>query len=93
MNQIEQVIILFFSFIYGIITFLTLNLNKKIFINKSIFLKVISFAILSFNIALLYIIVIYNINQGIIHIYFIVLYILGFLTAVYKKCKIKGKIL
>lgn len=93
MNYIEQIILLLFSFAYGIITFFLLKINAKIFNKEKKIIRSVSFALVSFNIALIYIMVLYLVNNGIIHIYFILLYILGFVVAAYKKCKIKEKVL
>ena len=92
-----QIISFLFSFIFGVFFYFTSVLNYK-FIAKYhvIFRYLISFVYV-LDIALLYTLFMFKINYGIIHIYFVLILILGFFCgAIYRKklkklCQIKNK--
>lgn len=92
-----QIISFIFSFIFGILFYLTSKLNFN-FIKKYnvIFRYLITIAYV-LDVSLIYIICMFKINYGIIHIYFVLILFLGFFLAslyckkIRKYCKIKFK--
>ena len=82
MNYKIQLLSFFVSFLYGIFFFIVNKLNKKIIKSQKTLFQYISSILFVLNIVLLYIIIIYKINNGIFHIYFIITLILGFVFMV-----------
>ncbi len=92
MNNIIQLISIFISFFYGIIFYLLTNLlfyliekNKRIVKHLITFIYVIDMAII-------YMIILYNINKGYFHIYFIFMVFLGFIIGSFLYRKYLSKI-
>ena len=73
-----QIICMLVSFIYGFILKLLLIINKLLTKNNNKYINIISKIIYTYIIVILYIIIIYKINKGIFHIYFIILILLGY---------------
>ncbi len=96
MNYKIQIISLIFSFFFGIFFYFTSLFNYKFIKKHSIFLKYLVTIVYILDIALLYILFMYKINYGVIHIYFLFMLFLGFLVGcVYSKklrklCKVIG---
>ena len=97
MNYKLQIISFIVSFLFGCFFYLTSFLNFKLIHKFSKILKYFITILYVLDIALLYILLMYKINSGIIHIYFVLVLFLGFfLTSLYGKklqkiCKIKKK--
>ena len=92
MNSKMQLLSFLVSFLYGIIfSFLTI-FNFKIIENYKVYLKHILTFIYVLDMTFIYIIILYNLNKGYFHIYFILTVILGFLIGLYLKKKIFCKI-
>ena len=87
MNSYIQLICLVFSFLYGCFIYYSNNLNIKIIKNKNILIKLILSIIYVFNISMLYVLFLYKINYGVLHIYFVLLIILGYVMVCVKKRK------
>lgn len=87
MNSYIQLICLIVSFIYGIILYYSNKINYKMFKNMNYILKIIGSILYINNMALLYIIFLYYMNSGVMHIYFILFMILGYIVASVKKRK------
>ena len=88
-----QLICLAVSFLYGVFIAFVVSLNKCVKY-KSKLLKVIASFVLTFDLTVLYLLIVYKINGGIFHIYFILLIIVSFLifykkTLVLIKCLFK----
>ncbi len=76
-TQIKSFII---SFIYGIIYAALFNLNYKVlFFNKKS-LIILTNIFFNFDIFLLYFLLLKMINNGVVHIYFLMLLLLGFVV-------------
>ena len=87
MNSTLQLISFFISFIYGILfCFITL-LNFKLIENLKKYIQHILTFIYVMDMTIIYIIILYYLNKGYFHIYFIMMvfvgYFVGFIT--YKK--------
>ena len=89
MNVIIQIICMLVSFIYGILINLLIIFNQKIFKSNNLFINIFFKMLYSFIIVLLYVILIYKINKGVFHIYFLLLMLIGYLLSRKIKCKIK----
>ena len=83
MNSGIQVLIFLISFIYGIVFCFLSKINILITKKLSIFLKVLINLIFVLDIVLLYIYIIYSINNGIFHISFLIVLIMGYVLIEY----------
>ncbi len=73
-----QILSLLFSFIYGVIVSYLFNLNYNFIYNTSILYKIVINILFCINLALIYFLLIKVINYGVIHIYFLLAFFLGF---------------
>ncbi len=87
MNSYIQLLCLAVSFLYGIFLYFANQFNVKVISNKNILLKIFISLLYVFNISLLYVCFLYKINGGILHVYFVLLIILGFVLTCVKKRK------
>ncbi len=89
MSSYIQVVSFFVSFVYGIIFYYVSFFNKGLICNKSIVKQFVVNLIFILDVVLIYIYVMYKINQGNIHVYYITLVVVGYWVG-YKslnKCK------
>lgn len=95
MNYKLQLLSFLVSFLFGIFFYFTSLLNHKIIKKHSIVLQYMITFIYILDISLLYILLMYKVNYGIIHVYFIGMLFLGFVFGWFyckhfrKFCKIK----
>lgn len=87
MNSYVQLICLIGSFLYGCLLYYTNKFNEKILQNKSIIFRIICRLLYVNNMALLYILFLYRMNSGILHIYFVLFIFFGYLIMSVKKRK------
>ncbi len=73
-----QLISLSISFLYGILFYYLSTLNFKIINNLKNIIKNIITVIYVFDISIIYVILLYKINNGYFHIYFILILFLGY---------------
>lgn len=96
MNSYLQLLTIIISFLYGIIFLLLTIFNKKIIYNLKSYIKYIISIIFVIDIVLVYIILLYKLNKGYFHIYFILSLFIGYIAAYlfykYKWCKISVNI-
>lgn len=78
MNLKIQVISLVFSFFYGVLFSLLVNINYKFLFNKKLIWKIVFTFVFIIDVALIYFFVLKFLNEGIIHGYFLLMIILGF---------------
>ena len=83
MILIIQIRSLAFSFIYGIFFAFKYKINRKFLISNYIFFKIIINLLFMLDHVLLYFILLSKINNGMLHIYFLLTYLLGIITYVY----------
>lgn len=91
MSSTVQLISFLVSFIYGIVFYLLARFNKYILSNKGNILKFIVTLVFIIDIVLLYSYIMYYINNGDIHIYFVSFVLLGYILISYfykKICKL-----
>ncbi len=87
MNSYIQLISLIVSFLYGYILYYLNKFNIKIINKKNLVFKIIISFLYIFDISLLYVVLLYILNKGILHIYFVLFIILGYLVMCVKKRK------
>ena len=87
MNLKFQLISLFFSFIYGCVFYLLLDLFNRIINKRNIFLKYIMSFIFIIIVALIYFIGLLYINNGYLHVYFLFSIMVGYLFVYFLKDK------
>ena len=80
MNLIIQIQSLFYSFLYGLFVSILFNLCYKMIFVKNLILRLIINLLYSIIIYFLYFYFLYKINNGIIHIYFFIVTLIGFFT-------------
>jgi len=80
MDAKTQIIVLLFSFLYGFFFFYLSKLNHKIIKNKNRIYRSIITILFMYNIVLLYIIIIFKLNNGNFHPYFFIMFTLGIYT-------------
>ena len=89
MDIIIQIICMIISYIYGFLIRIFIRFNNKIFKTNKTYLMIIYKFIYTFIIVISYVIVIYKINMGVFHIYFLILMLLGYVNSKRIICKIK----
>lgn len=87
MNSYVQCICLIVSFLFGILLYYGNMFNTTIIRNKNILIKLILSVFYIFNMSMLYVLFLYKINSGILHIYFVLLIIIGYVFMCVKKRK------
>ena len=75
-----QLLTLSISFLYGFIFYYLFKINYIIIKHKKRFYQSLITILFMYNIVLIYIIIIFKINNGIFHLYFFIMIILGFYT-------------
>lgn len=88
MNSYIQLVCLVVSFFYGCFLCLANHFNYRIIKNKNLVLKIIISGLYVFNVSLLYVVFLYYINSGILHIYFILFMLFGYGYTSVKKRKL-----
>lgn len=83
MDSYTQLLIIFISFTYGILFYLLAKYNLWMIKNLNTFLKYLFTLLFIVDIVIIYIYIIYKINQGIFHIYFLISLFLGYLLMSY----------
>lgn len=86
-----QIMSLLFSFLFGISVYFILELFSKFIYNKIFCLKIISSFFFSLLVSFLYFVLLLYINNGVLHIYFFIMIIIGYTLAnfVYVKLFVK----
>lgn len=79
MNSNIQIISFIVSFIYGVIFYFVTKINFYLIKDFKLYLKHILTFIYTLDMAIIYIIILYHINKGYFHIYFIMLVFIGFI--------------
>ena len=88
-----QILSLIYSFFYGVLFFFLLEINYKVLYNgKLVYRIVISFLFVIF-ISLLYFIILLKINNGILHVYFFLVFFTGYMLSfvIYNKINCKRR--
>ncbi len=78
MSSNIQLISFAFSFFYGMFFCLTSKVNESLINNKKVLVKLLVTLVFIIDIVILYIYLMYKINNGIFHIYFILSLIIGY---------------
>lgn len=76
-----QIISLVVSFVFGVILYFLIKLNKSVLLNQKGIFNVIFNILFCINCSLVYLIIIKNINSGIINLYFIITILLGYVIS------------
>lgn len=87
MNSYVQFVCLVVSFLYGVLLYYLNKFNYTFLRKKGILVKVVGSGLYLLNVILLYILFLYKINSGMLHIYFILFMILGYAFISVKKRK------
>lgn len=73
--QIPSLII---SFFYGVLIFILLEVNSSFIYHKKKYIKILCSLIFVMFISILYFVILLKVNNGLLHIYFFILIILGY---------------
>ncbi len=79
MNLKLQILTLSYSFLYGILFSLLLSLSYKLIYNKNKHIKIVSTCFFILTNVIIYFLLLKKINSAIIHPYYLLIFILGFL--------------
>jgi len=82
-NEI-QLLSFFASFIFGIFFAFLNDLNNKLIAKGKKGFKIAATILFIVNISLLYLFLMYRINEGVIHLYFLLFVVLGYVARSYK---------
>ena len=74
-----QLKLILFSFLYGIFFSIFLKLNKKIVYNENKFIKIFSTILFIIVSVLLYFVILLKLNYAILHIYSLIMIVIGFI--------------
>ena len=74
-----QLFTFFVSFLYGILFSFFTCCHFQVILSNSIIMKYLSTILFMIDVVLGYVIVMYHINQGVIHIYFLLFVFFGFI--------------
>lgn len=97
MHSYIQILTFIFSFFYGIFFYLLTRFNNYILNGKKSIVKMLITLVFIIDIVILYIYLMFRINHGYFHIYFLVTLCLGFIIMlilypiIISKCKINVK--
>lgn len=91
MNLEIQIQSLIVSFIYGMFSSLIYNFIYPVLYSKNKVIKIITNLLYSFLIYSLFFNLLYLINNGVVHIYFVLLFIMGFIIGNMKTKKIRKR--
>ena len=88
MNSYIQVISFLISFIYGVIFYLFTRFNKFMLSNKNNVIKLLVTLVFVIDMVILYIYIMYKVNFGMIHPYFVAVFLIGYVVMMflYDKC-------
>ena len=86
-----QIYSILYSFLYGMIFYALLEVNYKIIYESKLFIKIICSLLFLLVNTLLYFIILIRINNGIVHIYFLLSIILGYILAYFIRLKLFKK--
>jgi len=78
MNLKLQIFSLVFSFFYGVVFSILTNINYKYIFNQKKVIKILFTLIFVLSMAIFYFYIINIINDGIIHLYFLLIILVGF---------------
>lgn len=92
MDAKTQIIVLLFSFIYGFIYYYLLHLNKSLIKKQNRIYRSIITILFMYNIVLLYIIIVFKINNGKFHPYFFIMIILGTISSIVLTKKLRKNV-
>lgn len=89
MNSYVQVLSFLVSFVYGLGFYLFSRFNKFMLVNKKFYVQLLITLVFVVDAVILYVYLMYKINFGVIHPYFVMVVVLGFYTmcTLYDKCK------
>lgn len=90
MDSYTQLLSFIFSFCYGYLFYILTRFNHYILLNKNTVFKLFINMVFVIDIVILYIYEMFKINKGVIHIYFIIVLILGFIIGNFTYDKLKA---
>ncbi len=87
MNSYIQLVCMIGSLLFGACLYYMNKVNTRLISNKNILIKILISILYLFNVSLLYVVLLYRINDGILHIYFVLFIIIGYIFMCVKKRK------
>ena len=79
MTSLDQLIILLFNLLYGVIIYFITIINYYFIKNEVIIVKIMISTLFVIDFTFIYLLAVYKINYGIFHIYYLFTFILGYL--------------
>ncbi len=85
-----QIISLIYSFVFGLVFSLLVNLHYEILFSKKKWFRIFMNFLFVVDMALLYFLILKKINGGMIHLYFYLLILMGFFLGYTKTIKVRS---
>ena len=82
-NLKSQLILLLFSFLYGVLFSIFIRINYSILFNVNKIIKIIGTFFFMLDMSLFYFLILKLLNNGFIHIYFFIMFLSGWLFLSY----------
>ncbi len=89
MNIIEQITALCFNFIYGFIIYYAVIINYYLIKNEVLIVKLLITFLFLIDFTAIYLIIIYKLNYGMFHIYYVIAFVLGYILSIKVKKSVK----
>ena len=87
MNSYVQLISLVMSFIYGVFLYYGGYFNNNLVKDKNIIIKFILGILYIFNMSMIYVIFLYYLNSGVLHLYNVLFIVIGYIFIIVNKRK------
>ena len=89
MDESIQLFSFFASFVFGFLIFFCTQFHFSVCSKLSIFMQYLYTFIYMIDIALLYVLLLYHINNGVVHVYFLIVFGIGFFSALFLQKNVK----
>lgn len=87
MSGTIQLLGLLFSFLFGFLLYSFLHFNYVLFKSKNLFLFIVGEILVILLCSLFYVYILYQLNYGVFHLYFVLMILLGYFLHGVKICK------
>ena len=89
MNVNEQITALCFNFIYGFIIYYAVIINYLFIKNEVLIVKLLITSLFLIDFTIIYLMIIYKLNYGMFHIYYLIAFVLGYILSLKIKKSVK----
>ncbi|MBR4230768.1 MAG: hypothetical protein IKR74_01250 [Bacilli bacterium] len=89
MNVNEQITALCFNFIYGFTIYYAVIINYLFIKNEVLIVKLLITSLFLIDFTIIYLMIIYKLNYGMFHIYYLIAFVLGYILSLKIKKSVK----